>query len=298
MRFQAFRRQALVFIALLITLPVTAGCGSSSEKKQVAAPPEKPNVAPTVVTPLASTSDLNDFASHLQLVRNPHVLNSARYLYAEAAKGTSNNAKAPNGSSDVQIQAYPLRAALWDSPVIEACWENPGPSFAMQMLRVRQAIAETWQAASKLQFNGWLKCPGTSPSAQQVVRIQIDDSDPKNGPRTLGLGKQLAGVTHGMLLNFTFLRWGTNCQTMTDYCIKAIAVHEFGHAIGFAHEQNRPDKPGECMDAPQGANGDDTMLTPYDPHSVMNYCNKAYNNDGQLSDLDKQAVQQLYGAHE
>jgi len=161
------------------------------------------------------------------------------------------------------------------------------------MSQVQQAIAETWQATSKLQFEGWQRCPSTSSTTQQVIRIQIDDS----GPRTLGLGKQLAGVTHGMLLNFTFLHWGTNCQTMTDYCIKAIAVHEFGHAIGFAHEQNRPDKPGDCMDAPQGSNGDDTMLTPYDPHSVMNYCNKVYNNDGKLSDLDKQAVQQLYGPH-
>jgi hypothetical protein len=52
------------------------------------------------------------------------------------------------------------------------------------------------------------------------------------------------------------------------------------------------------MAAPQGTDGDNTLLTPYDPHSVMNYCNQKYNNDGQLSDLDKQAVQQLYGAHQ
>jgi hypothetical protein len=38
------------------------------------------------------------------------------------------------------------------------------------------------------------------------------------------------------------------------------------------------------------------MLTPYDPHSVMNYCNQKYNNDGQLSDLDVKALQQIYGA--
>ena len=81
---------------------------------------------------------------------------------------------------------------------------------------------------------------------------------------------------------------------MSDYCIKAIAVHEFGHAIGFAHEQNRPDTPGECQQPKQGENGD-LLLTPYDPNSVMNYCNQKYNNDGKLSPLDIGAVQKLYG---
>jgi hypothetical protein len=257
------------------------------------------NVRSLVSQALANISNVKTFTAKLNQSANPHLLVSATYLASTTGSPSGSNlAPSPNYStSQTTVQAYPLMAALWPSPVIEVCWENPSPQFSVQMSHVQAAIAGTWQSASRLRFTGWATCPPISPASVQVVRVEIDDSDPNNGPHTLFLGKQLAGVQHGMLLNFTFLRWGTNCQTMIDYCIKAIAVHEFGHAIALAHEQNRPDTPGECMIAPQGSNGDDTLLTPYDPFSVMNYCNKKYNNDGELSLLDKQAVAVMYGPH-
>jgi hypothetical protein len=82
---------------------------------------------------------------------------------------------------------------------------------------------------------------------------------------------------------------------MRESCIRSITVHEFGHAIGFAHEQNRPDTPGECDEVAQGTDGD-LMLSPWDLHSVMNYCNPKYNNNGELSAFDIKAVAYIYGA--
>jgi hypothetical protein len=99
-----------------------------------------------------------------------------------------------------------------------------------------------------------------------------------------------------MVLNFTFENWNTSCKGKRDYCIYAIAVHEFGHAIGFAHEQNRPDTVGDCAQLKQGTSGDTMHLTPWDLHSVMNYCNPQYNNDGKLSPFDIKAVRYVYGA--
>jgi hypothetical protein len=188
---------------------------------------------------------------------------------------------------DISDRAFPLMAAKWPFNIMFVCWENSEPEqFALRTL-VKDAVTETWDNNSGLKILGWGTCqPNTS-----GVRIKVEDS----GPHVKFLGKYLDGVPNGMVLNFTFQNWSESCQETIEYCVRTIAVHEFGHAIGFAHEQNRPDTPGECATLKQGTDGD-TLLSPWDPNSVMNYCNEKYNNDGNLSEFDIKAVQFVYGA--
>ena len=187
---------------------------------------------------------------------------------------------------DITDRAYPLMGAKWPFNKVFVCWEEDDPQYFAQRTLVREAIRDTWETNSGLEFIGWNTCN----EGASGILIHVEDT----GPHVKFLGKFVNGVRHGMVLNFTYDNWSPVCQTMADYCNRAIAVHEFGHAIGFAHEQNRPDTPGECTEPPQGSSGD-TLLTPWDPHSVMNYCNQKYSNDGVLSEFDVAAVQYIYG---
>ena len=177
--------------------------------------------------------------------------------------------------------------------IVYVCWENYDAAMQREHKLVQDAVADTWQKHSKLEFRGWQACAPKSSG----IRIFVHD-DAEDGPHTKGLGRDLDGKNRGMVLDFTFDNWSDTCKQtpeMRESCIKSIAVHEFGHAIGFAHEQNRPDKPGECRELAQGPSAGAVMLTPYDVHSVMNYCNEKYNNNGQLSALDVVALQNMYG---
>ncbi|MFT3911418.1 MAG: M57 family metalloprotease [Ferruginibacter sp.] len=190
-----------------------------------------------------------------------------------------------------QENAFHLKRVLWPrNASISVCWENPSADNKAMREVVQQAIRDTWEKKSGLKFTDW--CSVTEKDAD--IHIWIED----DGPHTKGLGTDIKNKPKGMVLNFTFNNWSPSCQANKVFCIKAIAVHEFGHAIGFAHEQNRKDcQFDDCFGKEQGTDGD-VSVTPCDIHSIMNYCNPRWSNDGLLSELDIKAVQLLYGLPE
>lgn len=194
------------------------------------------------------------------------------------------------GSVEVSSALYFASVTRWDRQAIEVCWENPG-AFESERELVRAAITESWSQVTPIEFTGWGQCSASATGVR--IRIKNDSF----AVMTHGLGKELDGRVNGLELNFQFDSWATSCKSSEltrRSCIRDLAIHEFGHVLGFDHEHRRPDFPGECAPGIDGFGGTpaDTLLGPYDPESVMNYCSPVRDR---LSTGDMLGVQEVYG---
>ncbi|MCP2226538.1 hypothetical protein OKW12_001946 [Pseudomonas silensiensis] len=196
------------------------------------------------------------------------------------------------------------RKAEWASPIIPVCWdEHPANDQEVYYrLVVKNAVNASWPKHSTVEFTGWEIC---KTKRDRGVHIVVRDQF----PRTNGVGKYLDRRFGGVILNFQMQNWKSSCnaETHKDNCIRYIAIHEFGHVLGFVHEQVRSDAPIECTsEVDTSGAGGVRNLTEYDPQSIMNYCASIWDRSRlaetkagaklePLTRLDKLAVGIYYG---
>jgi hypothetical protein len=172
---------------------------------------------------------------------------------------------------------------LWPSPTISVCWEQDG--YQTEKALVRAALRDSWEAVSSVRFTGWSRCSEGS----MGIRVFLDGAAVTSHSKR---GTDLDGEVNGVVLGIVGVEGACDGLSQVD-CKKASVVHEFGHALGFAHEHDREDT--ECPDIAPDTTQADTTLGPYDPHSVLNYCNENWNGHGRLSWWDVNGARALYG---
>jgi hypothetical protein len=173
------------------------------------------------------------------------------------------------------------KATLDNHLRVKVCWEDDVSKYSLEKSYVKNAVEGNWEFYVDLDFDFYqaTEWPCLTPTGNRIYLKFYEDDAARSHTRTLG--KNLQGMPNGVII---YLRTDPARRTMDN--LTYTALHEFGHVLGIAHEQNRDFKDKQEAERLLGVPATSCMVdkapeTPpvfgnktidiFDFYSVMNY---------------------------
>jgi hypothetical protein len=210
-----------------------------------------------------------------------------------------------------QSALYGKPSTYWNTRssngVFNVCWDPAtvsDPTFDFERGVVEDAVKRNWARFARLNAIGengdrWETC--SSPAAPGLhVRMSKDQCGGSNS----GLGTEMDGVASPDGLRIpdcdeVELPNNPACPTTggptQEQCLRRVTLHEFGHGIGFFHEEERSGETHPDCNGNSNSGFVGQKYGAYNNRSVMSECDQPFRFEGFIGPPDIAAVQRAYG---